>query len=64
MILFIIYSQVLNVSGTRSSSKRFKKDGVSSMKNVKVKVSGRVAALLASACTATAGLAGLSGGSG
>jgi hypothetical protein len=64
MILFVIYSQVLNVSTARSIIKRDKKGRVSGMKNVKVKVSGRMAALLAPACAPLAGLAGLAGGSG
>jgi hypothetical protein len=62
MILFVIYSQVLNVSAARSTIKRDKKGRVSGMKNVKVKVSGRMAALLAPAYAPLAGLPGLPGG--
>ena len=64
MIVFIIYSQALKVSYTQSLAKRDKKGQVSRMENMKVRVSGRMVALLAPACTALTGLAGLSGGSG
>jgi len=64
MIVFIIYSQALNVSCTWSIGERVKKGQVSRMRNLKVKASGRVAALLAPVCAGLTGLAGLSGESG
>jgi hypothetical protein len=60
MIMFIIYSQALS----ESVGKRDKKGQVSRMKNLKAKVSGRMAAHLAPVCVGLTGLAGLSGEAG
>jgi hypothetical protein len=65
MLMFIICSQLLHVSYTRTNRERDKKGKVSHMRSMQIKIGGRSwAAPLVSAGAASVGLTEFSGGSG